>query len=432
MGKKGRKLLVFLFIFAMILNSISFADNNNLDLKGESVLLIDYDSERILYEKNPNEKMFPASTTKIMTAILAIELGNMDDMVEVDDEVIHLTSGSHIALDYDEVMNFEDLLYGLMVASANDSALALAKHISGSIDGFVALMNEKAKELGALDTNFVNPNGLHDDNHYTTAHDLFLISKYAMENETFRKYASESSYTIPPTNKKSEERLLHTTNRFLYGNETMDIDGKQIPIRYNGIKGIKTGTTPEAKHCLVSYAERDGSKMISIVLKSEGNQVYSDSYKLLNYGFENFTPIFLGHSNEFIENIDIEKGSLPYASTVLNKDIPYILKSDEKDNIERKLKLKDNMELPIIKGDTLGSAEYYLNGELIASGDILSTVDVSPVGKNSILQFLPAGPSSSKWKIILITIILIAILLFAIRRIIILKKKNNTKYSRYY
>ncbi len=158
--------------------------------------------EEFFTKKNPNGKLFPASTTKIMTGILAIEKGHMKDMITIDPEVIDLTYGSHIALDYDEEVSFEDLLNAMLIASANDAALALGKHISGSIEDFVKLMNDKAKEIGAINTNFVNPNGLHDDNHVTTAHDLALIAKYAMENEVFRSIVGKSSYTIGPTNKK--------------------------------------------------------------------------------------------------------------------------------------------------------------------------------------------------------------------------------------
>ncbi|MGO1470440.1 MAG: D-alanyl-D-alanine carboxypeptidase family protein [Tissierella sp.] len=422
MKKYFGNFFLFLLIFIMISSSVSFASEDILDLEGEGALLIDYNSNRILYEKNSNKKMFPASTTKIMTAILAIELGNMEDVVEIDEEVISLTEGSHIALDYDEKMKFEDLLNGLMVASANDAALAIAKQVSGSIDDFVKLMNDKAKELGAVNTNFVNPNGLHDDNHYTTPYDLFLISKYAMQNEIFREYASKTKYTIPPTNKKSEERLLHTTNKFLYGNARMDMDGKTIPIRYDGIKGIKTGTTPEAKNCLVSYAERGDKTMMSIVLKSEKKQVYADTYKLLDYGFNNFNDIILGHSNEFIGNLDIKNGSLPYASTVLNRDVYYTLKADEIKRVEKNSKFRDEITLPISKGDVLGSAEYYLDGNLIAKEDIVSTIDVNSVPGNNLIKFL-----LDKWYIVII------VLLLLIRSFILLRKRKNRRrsYSKY-
>ena len=436
MEKKLQKAIVVLIIFSVFLSTVSFASNPerdypNIDLSGESIFLVDYDSERILFDKNSSKKMYPASTTKIMTAILAIELGNMDDIVQIDDEVIHLTEGSHIALDYDEKMRFEDLLHGLVVASANDSALAIAKHISGSIDEFVGLMNKKAKELGALDTHFANPNGLHSENHYTTAHDLFLISKYAMGNQTFRTLVSKAKYTIPATNKKSDERLLHTTNRFLYGNSTMEINGKHIPIKFDGIKGIKTGTTPEAKNCLVSYAERDGKKIISVVLKSQGRKVYSDTYKLMEYGFDNFNPIFLGHSNEFVENIDIENGSLPYASAVLKDDIPYIVKDNEENNIEKKLKIRDDIELPIVKGDTLGNVEYSLEGNLIASSSIVSTVDISPVKKNALLQIFSLTSLKINWKKIILSLFIIFLSLTILNKFFRLKKRKSRKKNRF-
>lgn len=423
MKKYLKNLFLFLLIFIMISTSISFAAQENLDLVGEGAILIDYNSNRILYEKNSDKKMYPASTTKIMTAILAIELGNMEDMVEIDEEVVSLTEGSHIALDYGEKMKFEDLLNGLMVASANDAANAIAKHVSGSIEGFVELMNDKAEEIGAVDTHFTNPNGLHDENHYTTAYDLFLISKYAMQNETFQKYASKTEYTIAPTNKKSEKRLLHTTNKFLYGNHNMDVDGKVIPIKYEGINGIKTGTTPEAKNCLVSSAQRGDKTLFTVVLKSVEMDVYADTYKLLNYGFDNFNDTILGYSNEFIANLDIEDGSLPYASTILNGDVRYTLRSDELDRIEKSSKFKDKINLPISKGDILGSAEYYLDGDLIAKEDIVSTVDIKSTPGNKLIKTL-----LNKWYIVLIALILLVLIV----RVILVQKKRKFRKRRNY
>lgn len=437
---------LFAIIFSIIFSSVSFADEVDFDLNGEGVILVDYDSSRVLYEKNSTEKLYPASTTKIMTAILAIELGNMDDIVEVDEEVVKLTVGSQIYLSNNEKLSFEDLLNGLMIASANDAALAIAKHVSGSIDDFAALMNAKAKELGAFNTNFVNPNGLHDDDHYTTPYDLYLISRYAMENETFREYASKPQYIIPPTNKQPSERILHTTNKFLYGNAQMELDGKLVPIKYDGIKGIKTGTTPEARSCLVSYAERDGKKMISIILKSERGKIYADTTRLMDYGFNNFNPVFLGHSNEFIENLDVENGSLTIAPVILNGDINYLLRTDEVERIEKNLKFKDKIEAPIAKGDILGIAEYYLDGNLIAREDIVSTVDIKEVSKNKVFKNKVSESKVSKdiilnvsnvinilkdyWYIVLG--VLLVILIIIIRGIARLRRrKKRRKQSRY-
>ncbi|MBF6841874.1 D-alanyl-D-alanine carboxypeptidase family protein, partial [Acinetobacter baumannii] len=153
------------------------------------------DTGQILYEKNPHLKLHPASTTKIMTGILAIENGNLNDVVTVDDETPYVIKGSHIALEPGEKLTLKDLLYALLIESANDSALVIAKHIAGTAEEFAKMMNDKAKELGALNTNFVNPHGLTDENHLTTAYDLSLIARYAMKNETFREIVSNYTYT---------------------------------------------------------------------------------------------------------------------------------------------------------------------------------------------------------------------------------------------
>ena len=373
-----RKFALFL-IMIILLNTYSYADGDELALSGESAILIDFNSGDILYEKNIHQKLYPASTTKIMTAILAIEYGMMDDIVTVDPEIISLTKGSHIALDYDEQMSFENLINALMIASANDAALSLAKHVSGSIQGFINMMNEKAKELGALNTNFVNPNGLHDDNHYSTAYDLSLIAQYAMSNETFREFASKSSHTIEPTNKKDEPRYLYSTNEFFYGNNKINLNGQSIPIQYDGVICGKTGYTSNAGNCLVTLAEKNGQYLLSVVLKSDGKEVYADTHKLLNYGFDNFDNVIIGHANEFIDNIEIENGTLPYASIVIDKDVRYILKTNTSDSIERKISFNDEIKAPLAKGDKVGTVEYYLKDTLVGEGDLVSTMDVSVI-----------------------------------------------------
>ncbi len=207
----------FILLFLLATYNLSYAES--LNLSGESAILIDMDTGQVLYAKNPHMKLQPASTTKIMTGILAIENGNMEDYVTIDDEIVKLTDGSHIALEPGEQVKFKDLLNALLIESANDAALALAKHISGSIDGFVKMMNDKAKEIGALNTNFVNPNGLTDENHLTTAYDLSLMAKYAMRNEIFREVVKNYTYIIPVTNKKNEERYLKSANKLLYSTQ---------------------------------------------------------------------------------------------------------------------------------------------------------------------------------------------------------------------
>src|SRR5690606_21175046 len=248
-------------------------------------------------------------------------------------------------------LSLEDLLYALMVESANDAALAIAKHISGSIEEFVKLMNEKAKELGALNTNFVNPNGLPHEDHVTTAYDLALMAKYAMENETFRNIVKNYTYTIPVTNKKTQERNLWSSNRLLYSTERINVDGVQTTIKYDGVNGVKTGYTIAAQQCLVTSYEKDGHKLIAVVLKSSGKNVYSDIHKLLNYGINNFEKVKIGYENKFIDNFQVENGVQPFVAGVTKSDTYYILQKGKLDLIEEKITITKDLEAPISKGE---------------------------------------------------------------------------------
>lgn len=379
---------IVLMVVIMLLCTYSLSFAQDLNLSGESAILMDYDTLEILYEKNSHLKLYPASTTKTMTAILAIELGNLKDVIKVDEEIIKLTKGSHIALDYDEEMTLEDLLHALLIQSANDAALAIGKHISGSVDGFVKLMNEKAVELGALDTNFVNPNGLHNDEHVSSAYDLALIGKYAMENELFRSIVIKPTYVIGPTNKKSESRTLRSTNLFMLGNDTINYEGKTIPIKLDGVLGGKTGYTPQAQNCLITVTEKDNRRFLTVVMKSSGKEVYADTHKLINYGLNNFQNATLGHANEYMGNFQLENADLPFVAGVLDKDFNYPILKENLDKIEKKTVISPNIEFPISIGSVLGTSEYYLNGKLLGSTNIISTAEVSKIKSPSILSII--------------------------------------------
>lgn len=419
-----RKILCILFAFILLLNLINpvttFADEE-LDINGTAALLMDYDSNTILYEKNIHKQLYPASTTKVITGILAIENSNLDDIVTIDEEVIELTYGSHIALDYDEEMSVNDLLHALLIASANDAALALAKNVSGSIDEFVDMMNEKTKELGGLDTNFINPNGLHEDEHKSSAHDLALIGKYAMENDIFREIVAKDQYTIKTTNKKDEEREIHSTNRFLYGNEKMEIDGKTIPIRYEGLSGVKTGYTPEAKSCLISFVEKDNRRLLTVVLNSEGKNVYSDTTKLLDYGFDNLKSKYIGHANEFVDNINIENGEFPFVPAILDKNVSHFITDEDMKNLVKNIHLKKDLKAPIEQGESLGTLEYYLKDEIVAKGNIVATMSVKAKVQTSFLQTI-----KKRWYIVLILFLIFIRILIGINNRRRLRKKRKT------
>ncbi len=351
--------------------------DNELGIFGEGAILMDSNSSQVLFEKNSNKKLYPASTTKIMTAILAIELGNLDDIVTVDKEITDLTSGSHIALDIGEQLTLKNLLYALLIESANDSALAIAKHISGSIDAFVDLMNSKADELGAKNTNFVNPNGLHDDNHYSTAYDLALISKYAMKNDTFRNIVKEYTYNIPPTNKKTEPRYLKSANRLIYSTQTINVNGKDVPIKYDGAIGIKTGYTTTANSCLVSCVEQGNRSLIAVVLNSDSENIYVDTHKLFDYGFEQFTGHTLGFKNQFIDNFKLKNATTPFVAGVLKDNLTYTVYSGAIDDIKTKVTPLKDLSAPIKKGAKIGEIAYLIDDKIITKADVVSTANIS-------------------------------------------------------
>ncbi|MCF6465354.1 D-alanyl-D-alanine carboxypeptidase family protein [Clostridium sp. Cult2] len=415
-----KKIILIIFLLIFVTYSISFADS--LNLSGEGAILIDSDTGQILFEKNPHMKLHPASTTKIMTGILAIENGNMGDIVTVDEEVVSLTKGSHIALEPGEQLKFVDLLNALLIESANDSALAIAKHISGSIDEFVELMNDKAKELGAIDTHFINPNGLSDERHLTTVYDLSLIAQYAMKNDTFREIVSNYTYTIPVTNKKDEERYLKSANRLLYSNQKIDVNGKAVPIKYEGINGVKTGYTSEAHNCLVASAKRGNQNLIAVVLKSNGHEVFSDIHKLLNYGFNNFEKVNVATKNIFVDNIEVKEAINPIVAGIIKEDLPLSIPKGSLDRIDRKIFVNDEIEAPIEKGQVLGKVEYYLQDELLGQADIISTLDVERIPPISIFRRI-----LSKWYILLIGVFVLYRLMAIIKR----RKSRRRRRSLY-
>lgn len=237
---------------------------DKLGLVGASAILIDADTGEVLYEKNKDEQHYPASTTKMMTAILAIENLDLNKNIPIDADT-PFTEGSRMYLIEGETISGKDVMYGMMLDSANDAAVAFAKKVSGTVEDFAKLMNEKAKEVGAKNTHFVNPNGLHDEKHVTTAYDLAMIARYCMRNETFRHYVGTYHYVIPATNKQ-QERPMYNTNRMLYDEKTkVTVGGEQRGCKYEGITGIKTGYTSNAQGCLVASAKRGNMELIAVV-----------------------------------------------------------------------------------------------------------------------------------------------------------------------
>ena len=278
---------------------------------GESAILIEPTTGTIIYEKDPHKKMYPASITKIMTALLAIENCKMNDTVVYSKKNLDSLTAedSNIQCQVGEKMSVKDCLYALMLSSANETATALAEHIAGSSEAFAKLMNERAKQAGATDTHFANPNGLHDDNHYVTAYDMAMIMKAAIQYPVFLDVIHTTEYTIPANNKRTEPFQSYQRHKMLFTTS---------PYYDADVIGGKTGYTDQAGKTLVTYAKRGNVSLISVVMKSNGDQVFDDTKKLLDYGFDNFNYENVSE-NDSRFNFDTSNDFIsPFSDTISN------------------------------------------------------------------------------------------------------------------
>ena len=343
---------IITILFFNLFISSSFASPIEPDISAEAAILIEIDSGEILYEKNANAPMYPASTTKIMTALLALENLNLEDKITVPEDM-GPADGSAMYLLPGEVFTVRELLDGLLVKSANDAAVLLARTISGDIQSFATLMNQRAKDIGCTNTSFVNPNGLHDPSHTISAHDMALIAREAMKNATFRELVSQVNVTLDETPKTPEKRYFRNTNRFLWSTSKIIYNNEYIPIKYEVVDGIKTGYTEEAGNCLVSSGKKNNIRVISVVFKASGYDVYRDSRLLLDYGFDNFEKKTLIKKDTVLGSQPINyssQGSLEYG-TKEDFVVPYLKSSLPVYNT--KIMLND-LKLPISKGDIVG------------------------------------------------------------------------------
>lgn len=368
-------IVLTLTIFVLIGNIGTFstyvlANNTNSgpDINAESALLIDNKTNKVLYSKDMNRKMFPASTTKILTAILVLENHSLDEKVTASyNAVMTIPSGySTASIQIDEVLTVEQLLELLLVHSANDAANVLAEYTGGSIDSFVAMMNTKINELGLSDTHFTNPYGLQDNNHYTTAHDLAIIMQYSLKNDDFRKIAGQASCAIPSTN-KSEPRKYSSTNELLIaGNSNY----------YPNLIAGKTGYTSEAGECLVSAAYNDNLELVGVILNS--NNRFKDTRSLYNYGYTNFSIKNIVNEKDIITNVEVKNATkdTKNLNLLVSEDIPVLANnSDDLSKIEPQITLNSDIKAPIEDGQVLGKVSYSVNGitystDLIAANNV--------------------------------------------------------------
>ena len=381
-----KHILLSFFIIAILFTNlpIVYADDNNTpEISSTAAILIDNKTNRILYNKNATERMFPASTTKILTAILVLENCDLNETVTASYDAISSIPEGYTSAEIqgEEQFTVEQLLEMLLVLSANDAANVLAEYVGGSIESFVSMMNTKVNELGLTDTHFTNPYGLQEDNHYTTAYDLAKIMQYCMKNDDFRRIAGSVSCSIPATN-KSDIRSYTSTN---------DLILPDSPNYYRYVTVGKTGFTTEAGRCLVSSAYRNDMELICVILGGTlvngVSSRFTDSITLYEYGFNQFTLKNIANPGDVITQIEVSNGT-PDTKTL---DLAFadsinalVSTADIDTNYTPEIQLNDNISAPIAQGDVLGKAIYTIDG-IQYEVDIVATHNVET---SQLLQFV--------------------------------------------
>lgn len=373
-----RRLITIILLLTTLLVSTGFIAISPQN-SAKAYVLMDFKSGRILCSYNENKKMYPASTTKIMTAVIALEKGDLNAEMTASQEAVDDIGkdGMNIGIMKDEKMRLGDLLNALLIVSANETANIIAENICKSRDEFVSLMNEKAIELGATHTHFENPCGKHDQNHYTTAADLALIARYAMTIPSFRGIVNKEYLdSLPATNKHDNWPPLRTTNKLLWDNREYAYISYGTERKFT-VGGIKTGYTDQAGFNLATSAKNtEGLELISVIMGvsgyDSGKGIFTYSKDLLKYGFENFKDYKLSDSGQTATTINVaDAADNAGLDLLISDEIHAVLPLNKsKWKLEKKVYINQEISAPINKGDVLGYVEYYSEGKLLGKTNL--------------------------------------------------------------
>lgn len=362
-----KKIIITLLVVCLLPISRIQAIDNDVTPNAQAATLIEANSRQILYEKNSQEKLYPASTTKIMTMILMFEALH-DKKISFNDKITTSKyaasmGGSQVYLEVGESLSLKDMFKSIAIASANDASVAVAEHIAGSISKFVEMMNTKAKELGLKNTHFKNATGLHDLDHYTCAHDLALMAAYLIEiggDDLFSVTSLYDSYIREDT---KQSFWLVNTNKLLK--------------LYDGVDGLKTGYTKEAGYCLVTTAKRDGQRVIGVLMKESAPKTRNEEMcSLLDYGFNNYKQVTIFKKNSLIEKHEVDKMDNLSIDVKCKKDIVYTQDKNTDSKVTTKITYKDEL-LPVKQDDIVGNLEVIIDGKTIANYDLYSDNDAA-------------------------------------------------------
>ncbi|MFR5867942.1 MAG: D-alanyl-D-alanine carboxypeptidase family protein [Oscillospiraceae bacterium] len=363
----------FICVCFMIQSVVVFAEGNtDLGLNAKSVILMEESTGNILYENNPDERLPIASVTKVMTMLLimeAVDSGkiNLDDMVTVSENAMSY-GGSTMFLETGEQLTVNDMLKGIAVASANDGCVAMAEHLAGSESAFVDVMNEKAKELGMENTHFMNTNGLDEDDHYSSARDVAIMSRELMKHETIFNYTSIWMDTL-----RGGKFQLANTNKLIRF--------------YDGANGLKTGSTSKALCCLSAAAKRNDMQLIAVVLGAPTSaERFASAKSLLDYGFANYAVNTQITAGDEVQKIAVEKGVDKEVGVVAGDSCSTLVKKGQEDNITKEIKIDETITAPIEAGQKIGTMTISRDGEVIADIDLNASSAVEKKGIGLIIK----------------------------------------------
>ena len=382
---KVKRVLAILLLFNLIL--VPAVNAKEPEITATSGAVIDCIDGKILYSKNMDEKLYPASLTKVLTAILVVENCNMQDKVTISQSAIDNVQSGYLTANIKagEVLTVEQLLNLLLISSYNDVANALAEHVGGSTEEFVVMMNKKAKEIGCTNSNFVNSNGAHDENHYSTAHDMALIGKYAMQYDEIKNITGKIYYELGATNVYTkDDRLYQTTNEMI-------LSGSKNYYKY--ASGIKTGFTTPAGYCFMVYSTKNDMPLVAVVMKSTtSDSRYEDSRKILEYAYENNTIKTIAKVGTNIQTVNIKNATsaTKKLNVILEKTVTAVVKTEnENKGIEPKIEINKKLKAPIAKGEVIGKVTYEIEGKTYTANLVAeSSIEKSKVTLVFVMIFI--------------------------------------------
>lgn len=367
-------LLLATFLFTMAQPALANpgrANSKPPDVEARGAVLIDADTGQILFQKSADLRLYPASTTKILTVLVAAEKGKLDDLVTVGRKAANQEGSSAYLLE-GETQRLEDLLYAALVQSGNDAAMAIAEHIGGSEERFAELMNRKAREIGAENSNFVNPHGLFDRDHYTTASDLAKISRAALQNPVVARIAATKKFTLP--GQESKPREFYNQNRLLW--------------RYEGTVGLKNGYTSDSRHSLVGAARRNDHTLVAVVLGDNRENVWTDVMEMFDFGFENFQPVTVVTQGEVVGQTTVERGTTDKVPVITKEPFSLMLKEPDPAKIRREIVMPAAVTAPVQDGGSAGELRLWYDGKVVGKVGLVFAQTVAQAKKSRNLKIL--------------------------------------------